>query len=122
MSRTRTRERRQQRDMQRKRQRQISIVIGAVIVAVVALALVVLVNQPAEAPLADDSLYADLPVSLTDEGFPLIGEPDAPVVVYEYSSFDCPACAVFHSNAVPQIIDRVRAGEIGRASCRERES
>jgi protein-disulfide isomerase len=110
MSRARTRERRRQREVERRRQRQISIVIAVVIVAVVVFALILVANQPAEAPIPEQSttLYADLPTATTEEGFPLIGNPDASVIVREYSSFDCPACATFHSNAVPGLLNRVR--------------
>jgi protein-disulfide isomerase len=34
------------------------------------------------------------------------------VEVVEYSSFDCPACALFYENVMPELLDRVEAGEI----------
>lgn len=50
----------------------------------------------AEAAMAEDSA-----------GIPMIddfamGSPDAPVTVYEYSSFTCPHCKNFHINVLPQ--------------------
>ncbi len=113
-SRARTRERRQEREQQRKRNRQIAI-IGVVVAAAVILAvLLVISNLPAEATISEEaiSLYEGLPQSVSEEGFPMLGSPDAPVQVAEYSSFDCPHCMTFYQSVTPALIERVRAGEI----------
>ena len=31
-----------------------------------------------------------------------LGDPDAPLTVYEYASFTCPHCASFHANTFPE--------------------
>lgn len=114
MSRSRTRERRLQREREQRRQRQLAIVVGLVVLAVVAVAVFFIANQPAEAAIPQEVIdrYAGIPQSETVEGFPVLGNPDAPVEVIEYSSFDCSFCRVFHEEAVPTLIERVRAGEI----------
>jgi protein-disulfide isomerase len=114
MSRSRTVERRKQREQEQRRQRQIIIVVAVAVVAIVAVALVILANQPAEAAIAAESVerYVGLPQSKTVEGFPMLGNPDAPVKVEELSSFDCPHCREFYDDVTPAMIDRVRAGEI----------
>lgn len=56
--------------------------------------------------------YDDLNVGQTEEGFPSLGSPDAPVTIHEISSFDCPACKSFHDNALPTILERVAAGDV----------
>jgi protein-disulfide isomerase len=113
-SRARTAERRKEREEQKKRQRQLTFLIGAGVVVAVFVVLLVLLNQPAEAPIPDYSAarYEGIPQSTTDQGFPVLGKADAPVEVIEYSSFDCPHCRDFHEQALPSLIDRVRAGEI----------
>lgn len=114
MSRARTVERRKEREQERKRQRQ-TLVLGGIVAAVVILAvLIVLINQPAEAPIPPETAtrYEGLVQGKTDEGFPTLGSNDAPVKVVEYSSFDCTHCKDFHENVTSDIVDRVRNGEV----------
>lgn len=113
-SRTRTRERRRQREVERRRNRQILIIGGLVVVAVIAIILVIVSNQPAEAPLPEESIakYEGIPQSVSDDGFPVLGDPDAPVQLVEYSSFDCSHCKEFYDAVTPTLIDRADAGDI----------
>ncbi|MBI5669003.1 MAG: thioredoxin domain-containing protein [Chloroflexi bacterium] len=114
MSRNRTVERRREREREKRRQQQITGVVILVALAVIAALALILANQPAEAPISAESAerYAGIPLGKTDEGFPRLGNPDAPVKVVEYSSFSCTACKSFHDAVTPSIIERVRAGEV----------
>ena len=114
MGRARTLERRKEREQQKKRQRQIILLVGAVVVAVVAFAIVLLINQPAEAPIPAEAVsrYEGIPQSKTEEGFPTLGNEAAPVKVTEYSSFDCPHCAEFHEGTWPALLERIRNNEV----------
>jgi protein-disulfide isomerase len=114
MSRSRTRERREERQRQQRQQRQFMLLGGLVALVVLALVVLILSNQPAEAPIPEGSVerYSGIPQSLTDDGYPILGNPDAPVQVVEYSSFACSACKSFHDQAMPALVDRVRAGEV----------
>ncbi len=114
MTRARTRERREERQRQQRRQRQIALVSALVVLVVVAAVVLVLVNQPTEAPIPAEALdrYEGILQSKTEEGYPILGNPEVPVSVVEYASFDCPHCQEFHEAAVPALIDRVRAGDI----------
>ncbi len=114
MGRSRTVERRKEREQQKKRQRQTTILIGIGVVAVLAVLLVLLISGPAEAPIPTESAarYEGIAQSKTSEGFPVLGNADAPVKVIEYSSFDCTHCEEFHASAVPALVDRARKGEI----------
>jgi len=39
------------------------------------------------------------------EGYPerVLGDPDAPITIYEYSSLTCPHCATFHEETLPKL-------------------
>jgi protein-disulfide isomerase len=67
-----------------------------------------------EIPFAEDvqERYTDYEIGTTEEGFPRLGSPDAPVTVTEISSFDCPACAQFHDVTFPELLPRIAAGDI----------
>lgn len=114
MSRSRTVERRKEREREKRRQRQIALVVIVVAVVAIAALALILASQPAEAPIPETAAarYADIPQSKTEDGFPRLGSPDAPVNLIEYSSFDCPACRLFHENATTTILERVRADEV----------
>jgi hypothetical protein len=47
-------------------------------------------GQPSATPTAQNSLagkYADIPQSQTEQGYYVLGEPDAPVIMTHYSDF-----------------------------------
>ncbi|MBZ0301252.1 MAG: DsbA family protein [Anaerolineae bacterium] len=113
-SRARTRERREEREKQRKRNRQLLLVGVIAAVAVILVVLLVISNLPADATIAPETvaLYDGIPQSTTAEGFPLLGNPEAPVSVSEYSSFDCPHCAEFYESTIPALVERARAEDI----------
>ena len=55
---------------------------------------------------------AALPQSFTDQGFPRLGSPDAPVVVEEFSSFACPHCRDFHDERFRALLPAITAGQV----------
>jgi protein-disulfide isomerase len=107
-------ERRKEREQQKKRQRQLTFIIGGVVVVVLAVVIVLLITVPAEAPIPNGTAtrYQGIAQSVNDKGFPVLGNDNAPVKVTEYSSFDCPHCAEFHEGTWPQVLDRIRKGEV----------
>ena len=50
---------------------------------------------------AEDSFKAD-EKGLFD-GDRILGNPDAPITIIEYSSLTCPHCAAFHAETLPEI-------------------
>ena len=112
--RSRTRDRRRARERQSRRNRQILLLGAVVAVAVIAVVLLVLTSQPAQAPVSEETvaIYGDIPQSVTEDGFPLLGNADAPVQVSEISSFDCPHCGTFYQTVTPMLVSRARAGEV----------
>jgi protein-disulfide isomerase len=112
-SRARTKERQQERKKTSQRNRQYLIIGVIATVAVVLLALFALSNLPSEAPLPETlERYANVEQGVSDEGFPQLGNPDAPIEVKEYSSFSCTHCEEFHETSFPQLLERVEQGQI----------
>ena len=113
-NRVRTRERRKQREQERQRNRRLLVVVAVVAIAVIGLVLVIISNQPTEVVIPESTVaqYTDIPQSANENGFPVLGDPEAPVQVVEYSSFACTACGAFYQNVVPAIVERVRQGSV----------
>lgn len=67
----------------------------------------------AAAPFTHDTArYDGIEQSVSPEGFPQLGNPDAPVKIIEIGSFDCSACRSFHDLAMPVILERIQAGQV----------
>lgn len=62
--------------------------------------------------LARAEIYSSLEQSTTEEGFPVIGNPDAEAKVQEIGSFACPACRIFHEEVYGDVFERIVAGEV----------
>lgn len=110
----RTRGARQRRQKQRRRNQRRLLLAVAVIVAVLAAAMLAVSSQPVDVfiPSGLETRYDDLPRSLSIDGYPQLGDQEAPVTVEEYASFACPGCEVFHSESLDAILERVRSGQI----------
>lgn len=111
---SRTREARQRRQKQRRQNRWTILLLAIVIVAVVAVAMVVVSNQPVEAYIPADltKRYENVSRSFSIEGYPQLGDLNAPVTLAEYASFACPGCEALHSDSFDAILDRVRGGQV----------
>ncbi len=111
---SRTREARQRRQRQRRQNRWMILLLAIVIVAVVAVAMIIVSNQPVEAYIPPDlsERYDDITRSFSVEGYPQLGDLDAPVTLDEYASFACPGCEALHSDSFDAILDRVRGGQV----------
>jgi protein-disulfide isomerase len=60
---------------------------------------------------ADQSAYNGVPVGFTEEGFPYWGDPDAPVVVEEYSDYLCPFCGRHFQQTLPALLEQYGQGD-----------
>ena len=111
---SRTREARQRRQKLRRQNQRIYVLMAIVVVAVVAIAVVIVSNQPVEAFVPDDlsARYEDIERSFSSEGYPRLGDADAPVTVQEYASFACAGCEAFHSDSFEAVLERVRDGQV----------
>ena len=111
---SRTREARQRRQKQRRQNKRVLALMGIVVVAVVAIAVVIVSNQPVEAHIPDElsARYEGIERSYSPEGYPRLGDSQAPVTVEEYASFACPGCEGFHSDSFDAVLERVRSGQV----------
>jgi protein-disulfide isomerase len=73
-------------------------------------------NVEGNIPAANEAVERDekgIQVGFTAEGYPYRGDPYAPVVIEEYSSYQCPFCARFNSQTFPSLdANQIAAGEV----------
>lgn len=63
------------------------------------------------AAIPGDETYKGIPVGFTEDGLPYRGSPDAPVVMLEYSDYQCPFCARYFVQTEPALDESyVRTG------------
>lgn len=48
---------------------------------------------------------AKLPVKISIDDDPIIGDPNAPITIIEFSDFQCPFCARFHTQTLPLLFE-----------------
>jgi protein-disulfide isomerase len=111
---SRTVERARERQQEQLRQRRWWIGGVIAIIAILAVLVIVIITSPTSAPLPEDlgERYTDIDQGISDQGYPRLGDPRAPVRVAKYASFSCPACANFHDVVFPSLLERIRAGDI----------
>jgi protein-disulfide isomerase len=107
-------ERREERQREARRTQQMYLIGGVVVTAVLVALLFFSSQQPAEAPVPADAVsrYEGIETGQDEDGFPRLGSGTAPVRVVEFASFGCPGCAQFHRDVFPQLLERVRAGNV----------
>jgi protein-disulfide isomerase len=68
-------------------------------------------NQPFQGEVAPSVAPVPVKVSIDDDA--VLGDPDAPITVVEFSDFECPFCQKFFSNSLPSIIENyVNTGKV----------
>ena len=45
------------------------------------------------------------PVKISTDNDPIIGDPNAPITIIEFSDFQCPFCARFHTQTLPSLLE-----------------
>ncbi len=99
------------------RRRRLGILGGVVALAAVVLVAAIALSssgdddegtQRAASPAASAELFAGIP-----QNGSVLGDPDAPVTVEEYIDLQCPVCAQFSAQALPELVrDYVRPGRV----------
>ena len=90
------------------------MIIGGTIGALIIAAVLFFTFRPVDVSLPDDwdTAYEGLTQSESTEGFPQLGDPNAPIEVLEFASFTCPACNQLHETTISNIHDLVEGGEV----------
>lgn len=70
-------------------------------------------NRPASSADGGERDANGIPVGFTADGRPYRGNPDAPIVLEEFSDFECPFCSRFTLQTLPQLMqNQIAAGEV----------
>ena len=48
---------------------------------------------------------ATIPIKISADDDPIMGNPNAPITIIEFSDFQCPFCARFHTQTLPLILE-----------------
>jgi hypothetical protein len=108
-----TSEIRQERSQQQRRQRLVWGGIALLVTGALIFLAVLTSRLPAEAPIPDSiSRYEGLTVSRTERGYARLGALDGTVRVSAFISLASSSSKTFHETIFPQLLERVKAGEI----------
>ena len=92
-----------------------NMLLSVIVIVVVALAIVaaILVNQfnSAKPITVSPGQFSQIPQSTTADGAPILGSPDAKVVILEFADFSCPHCLDYHPTIQKVIEQLVRTGQ-----------
>lgn len=97
-----------------RRRKRIWIIAAGAILVLVAVGYAIYQLMPLESPIPAEAgaEYADLEQGYTDQGFPRLGRPGAPILVEEFSSYACLHCRNFHETIFPGLLDEIAAGQV----------
>lgn len=80
----------------------IALVAGGILIVA---SVVVVAMLQANAPVAPSAPPVATQGQFADSGLPLLGSPDAPVLLMEFSNFSCPGCAQYHPE-IKRIVEK----------------
>lgn len=96
---------------ERRRQRNTTLFVGAVVVVVAIVAVLVVINNTSQSAVAAPPPPSDLDAELVSGS--ILGSPDAPVVITEFSDFECPACKSFAESYKDRLIEEyIKDGQV----------
>jgi protein-disulfide isomerase len=90
------------------------MIIGGTVAALAVAIILFFLFRPVDAPIPDnvETTYEGLPQTESAEGYPQLGNSDAPIQILEFSSFTCPACNQLHETMISNMHDLVESGDV----------
>ncbi|HEX6116690.1 MAG TPA: thioredoxin domain-containing protein [Solirubrobacterales bacterium] len=106
----------EQREAAERERRQRLVRLGAAVLFVAVIAVVALIALSGGGEGGDETIEGasavDRELEGIDQSGTVLGDPDAPVTVREFADLQCPVCASFSEQEIPDVIDRaVRSGD-----------
>lgn len=115
MTQQKSKKRMAERRARRRRQSQVRLMVGVSVIAVMAVGAIVLLTFLPDNTAEPVGGYEGLPQVIDRSGALsiVIGEPDAPVTLTEYTDFSCSHCKTVSTTIIPELIDEyVRDGRL----------
>jgi protein-disulfide isomerase len=95
----------------RQREQRRSLVVATLVIAGVVILVTAMVIFRSQAQV--QSIITPTAINFPQNEGLAVGDPNAPVVIEEFSDFQCPACQFFHEQSFEQIVDEyVRTGDV----------
>lgn len=111
-----TRKAKASRDAKKKQQRQLYILVGIVAGVVIAILAIISISllqpNPDEIVAEAAATYSSLNATVTEDGVFRLGDPDAPLVITDYSSFGCGHCRNFHNDQFQRLLPFIEEGTV----------
>ncbi|MBZ0317688.1 MAG: DsbA family protein [Anaerolineae bacterium] len=98
----------------KQQQRQLMLIGGSIVGVIILAAALIYLLRPKNAPMPEgvEEKYAGIPQSVDEDGVGHLGNPDARYVVREFSSFLCPHCKELHEEAMGDVVEMVKSGDV----------
>jgi len=95
----------------RQREQRRNLVVGMLVIAGVVILITAMVIFRSQAQI--QSIITPTAIDFPQSEGLAMGDPNAPVVIEEFSDFQCPACQFFHEETFEQVVDEyVRTGDV----------
>jgi len=95
----------------RQREQRRNLVVGMLVIAGVVILITAMVIFRSQAQI--QSIITPIAIDFPQSDGLAMGDPNAPVVIEEFSDFQCPACQFFHEETFEQVVDEyVRTGDV----------
>jgi len=95
----------------RQREQRRNLVVGMLVITGVVILITAMVIFRSQAQI--QSIITPTAIDFPQSEGLAMGDPNAPVVIEEFSDFQCPACQFFHEETFEQVVDEyVRTGDV----------